>query len=127
MSHHTPGPWEVHEGGKPEPSVCRMTSEGTCSVLLEAASVEGRTSEENNANARLAALAPTMLELLRQVRRYCPLGRRVQIEKILAEVDAPVGPCAKSWEDADVPPPDPADAGPGWPTPPATGPEGGPR
>jgi len=27
MSQHSPGPWAVHEAGKPEATVCRETSE----------------------------------------------------------------------------------------------------
>lgn len=62
MSKHTPGPWTAcNNNGY---SIWRITS-----VSRTVAEVVG-DSAETEANAHLIAVAPEMLELLRDVRRY---------------------------------------------------------
>lgn len=65
MSKHTPGPWEIHDGGcfgeygSTGPSICHPTSETTCQPLFEI--VGPADIEECGANAALAIAAPALL------------------------------------------------------------------
>lgn len=68
-SQHTPGPWEIHDGGKfgsygdNGPSVCAVTGPGLCQPLFDLC---GPASEmQCRANAALIAAAPELLEALR--------------------------------------------------------------
>lgn len=60
MSKHTPGPWEIIPGE-------RTSGWGDCIAAYDkiVASMRGRRSAERDANARLIAVAPKMLEALR--------------------------------------------------------------
>jgi hypothetical protein len=68
QSGHTPGPWEIHDGGRfgswgnSGPSVCAVTGKNLCQPLVEFVGPDdlGQCA----ANARLIAAAPDLLEAL---------------------------------------------------------------
>jgi hypothetical protein len=71
MSQFTPGPWEIHDGGRfgqygdLGPSICAPTGPGTCQPLFELAGPADPAICE--ANARLIAAAPSMYAFLIKV------------------------------------------------------------
>lgn len=96
---HTPGPW-IGAGpsfGDPLP---RYTTE----IITESEDENGEVrsicelpvvhhDDENEANARLIAAAPDLLEVLKHIRRCIPYGGFVQIHDnsmTLAQIDAAI-------------------------------------
>lgn len=71
MRETTPGPWEIHDGGRfgefgdLGPSVCAVTGDNLCQPLVEF--VGPADAEECEANAHLIAAAPDMLRALEGV------------------------------------------------------------
>ena len=86
---HTPGPWKVDSEGPPYVVVMSEVSDSGCG-LKYAVAVGGGNEE---ANARLIAAAPTMLEVLEEVEecsRYwseydVPIGLHDRIKAAIAE------------------------------------------
>jgi hypothetical protein len=65
MSAHTPGPWKVQEGGKYVEAV-------TCTVarIYHLPDLMDDADAESQANARLIAAAPALLEALERIRGH---------------------------------------------------------
>lgn len=77
---HTPGPWVVEHGLSSDPAKYTpgidAVGENFTVILYgiknegEARGIRGRTDEEQEANARLIAAAPELLEALREVLKH---------------------------------------------------------
>ena len=65
MAEHTPGPWETHQQAEGYNSlrVCKPTEDGECRSIADA-EILRMPREEAEANARLIAAAPALLEAL---------------------------------------------------------------
>lgn len=72
---HTPGPWSIQYGVTNDPEKYAPgidSEEGDFSILMwgekqhEEGGIRGRTTEEQQANARLIAAAPDLLKACRQ-------------------------------------------------------------
>lgn len=75
MSKHTPGPWKAVQHGEDWWSVLKgawdISQNGASEPgVVACAKYSAMTPEENEANARLIAAAPEMLEALRLVRMH---------------------------------------------------------
>ena len=68
MSKHTPGPWTYHICR--DTSTARIEAKGGCEVV---GSTVGYSSEECEANAKLIAAAPDLLEALERMVECCDL------------------------------------------------------
>jgi hypothetical protein len=67
---HTPGPWHVSSQG--QFVRYRLEKSGGFPYNVCAMEVFGGPEDEREANARLIAVAPEMLEALEAVMRFCP-------------------------------------------------------
>ena len=78
MSKHTPGPWTVgpafDNDGQPEIIIEHQTPAGNLVVAVALAGLQGQ-----EANARLIAAAPDLLEALEHIMRCIPMGGFAQI------------------------------------------------
>jgi hypothetical protein len=66
MSGHTPGPWTLHQPGSMRACDGRHDTEDGCRTLVEA-EIIGVPRPEAEANAKLIAAAPELLQLLKEV------------------------------------------------------------
>ncbi len=82
---HTPGPWEDHFCGPFRQTVVDCPNE----LGLIAVPSERATIEEQDANARLIAAAPEMLEMLRRVSEFlgmtCPESLKEEINDLIVK------------------------------------------
>ena len=81
MAEHTPGPWETHQQAEGYNSlrVCKPTEDGECRSIADA-EILRMPREEAEANARLIAAAPALLEALEAVAKLLDQGQPVDPE-----------------------------------------------
>jgi len=68
MKQHTPGPWEIVEREQDTPRIVGPDGQADVAILGTGA----HTTEEEEANARLIAAAPDMLEALKYIVAWKP-------------------------------------------------------
>lgn len=92
MSTHTPGPWKVSLLDPfvigPVRILAVPEMEAYVPQLQAVARVVDRTGE-SDANARLIAAAPELLDLLQRAVRYCPVEVQDQMYAAIAKVEGP--------------------------------------
>ena len=98
---HTPGPWSWCAVGWEEPSgafdIEATTADGRHVIIASRYDWQHRV-EESEANARLIAAAPELLEALRGLRRWMgPCGLDEEIDAAMRAADAAI---AKATGDA---------------------------
>lgn len=64
---HTPGPWRLKRGQRHSPEECDITIAGDVFLLAD---ISGPNYEHCEANARLIAAAPELLEALKEMVRW---------------------------------------------------------
>lgn len=67
MSGHTKGPWRVRENPRHNPDCCDLS---ICGDIFILADINGPQYSHQEANARLIAAAPEMLEALASLETY---------------------------------------------------------
>lgn len=81
MSEHTPGPWEVYEGKPEEMEILILAEGGDIGAVWWSLTTGPQPVDE--ANARLIAAAPDLLEALECIRSEVPLdiAQAVKVER----------------------------------------------
>ena len=96
---HTPGNWFVCDGGRPQdrPGIdTEIDGDGFTIILwgdpyLDSEGINGRTDAEREANARLIAASPDLLEALEDMTKLA-----IQLGAIDLEVEAALAAIAKA-------------------------------